>query len=192
MTLKYEIQFLDYWHMGSGLSFGAKLDSAVIRDKENIPYVPGKTIKGLVREMAEEFGCDFLNHCFGGTTDDKEKCYDEAKKNVEGTCYFSNAKIQETTKQQIITNKLQDNLYSELASTKIGRKGNKNETEGISVDNSLREIEVVIPISVFGEINDLDEKFIENMTKSLTMIKRMGLNRNRGLGRCQISILEVV
>lgn len=188
MTLKYEIRFLDYWHMGSGLGSGSKLDSAVIRDKDNIPYVPGKTIKGLAREMAEAFGCGFVNDCFGGSTDEKDKCFDAQKKNVEGACYFSNASLTAESKKQIVNNKLQDNLYDEIASTKIGEKGHEKEIEGIAVDNSLREIEVVIPLSLYGEINDVDDAYVEEMTKSLKMIKRMGLNRNRGLGRCEFIV----
>ena len=60
--------------------------------------------------------------------------------------------------------------------------------EGIAVDNSLRMIEVVIPLSLYGEITDVDENFVEDMIRSLKMIKRMGLNRNRGLGRCEFTV----
>ena len=47
MTLKYELKFYDYWHLGSGLSAGAKLDSTVTKDSNDIPYASGKTIKVL-------------------------------------------------------------------------------------------------------------------------------------------------
>ena len=53
MTLNYTLTFFDYWHLSSGLSAGAKLDSTVTKDNDEIPYAPGKTIKGLVREMCE-------------------------------------------------------------------------------------------------------------------------------------------
>ena len=51
--MKYKVTFLDYWHLSSGLSAGSKLDSTVTRDENGLPYIPGKTIKGLIREMAE-------------------------------------------------------------------------------------------------------------------------------------------
>lgn len=182
MTLSYEIRFLDYWHMSSGLSAGAKLDSSVVKDSDGLPYVPGKTIKGLAREMAEEFGCDFVNKCFGGSSDEKnDKCYDEKKKNISGECYFSNATLKTSVKNQIVTYRLQNNLYDEIASTQIG-------SDGIAVDNSLREIEVVVPLSLHGEIADVPNNHKTSMSKSLKMIKRMGLNRNRGLGRCEIAV----
>lgn len=161
MTLKYELKFFDYWHLSSGLSAGAKLDSTVVKDENGLPYASGKTIKGLVREMAEKFGeVDFLHKA-----------------------YFSNAMLKEDVIKEITTNKLQDNLYDVIASTKIDK-------DGIAEDKSLREIEVVIPISLYGEIRDIPNDFSERLKKSLKLIKRMGLNRNRGLGRCEFIIVE--
>lgn len=159
MTLKYTLKFFDYWHLSSGLSAGAKLDSSVVKDKQDMPYAPGKTIKGLVREMAEEFM-------------DIETLHQ---------AYFSNAVMESNAHKQISSNKLQNNLYDIIASTKIDKNG-------IAVDNSLREIEVVIPISLYGEIRDIPDKFEKNIIKALKLIKRMGLNRNRGLGRCEFIV----
>lgn len=188
MTLTYEIKFFDYWHLSSGLSAGTKLDSTVVKDSDSLPYVPGKTIKGLAREMALNFDCNFIDSCFGSTTDKKDKCFDTDKKQLGGKCYFSNATLKEETKKQIIDNNLQNNLYDVIASTKIGKKDTKNEIEGIAVDNSLREIEVVVPLILFGEIQNIPNEFENEIKQSLKLIKRMGLNRNRGLGRCQFIV----
>ena len=111
MTLNYEITFLDYWHLSSGLSAGAKLDSTVTKDKDGLPYVSGKTIKGLLREMAELLKDDaFLKSCFGEEGIDM------------GECYFSNAKLSLEVSKEIKEHKLQDNLYDVIASTKIGKE----------------------------------------------------------------------
>jgi len=160
MTLKYKLIFLDYWHLSSGLSGGARLDSSVVKDDDGIAYASGKTIKGLVREMLEflEDDIEFLHRC-----------------------YFSNSTLEKTIKDEIVTNKLQNNLYDVIASTQL--------KDGIAVDNSLREIEVVIPLTLSGEILDIESKEdFEKLEKSLKMIKRMGLNRNHGLGRCKFEV----
>jgi len=190
MKLKYKVKFLDYWHISSGLSAGAKLDSTVVKDKDGLPYLSGKTLKGLAREMALDFECDFIDSCFGTTTDKKDKCYDKDKKKKEGICYFSNAKLPQAIADEILENNLEDKLYDVIASTKIGQKDKENETEGIAVDNSLREIEVVIPLTLEGYIDDVSSDYKDEMIQALKMIKRMGLNRNRGLGRCEICIEE--
>ena len=175
MKLKYELQFFDYWHISSGISGGAKLDSFVTKDNDNIPFIGGKTIKGLVREMGELLNDkDFIKNCFGS----------EGIEN--GKCYFANVVLDKDTKKTIIENQLQDNLYDKIASTRIGQKNKRNEIEGIAVDDSLREIEITIPLILFGEILDIPTKEdYDNLVKSLKLIKRVGLNRNRGLGRCQ-------
>ena len=175
MTLKYKLKFYDYWHIGSGLSAGARLDSTVIKDENGLPYVAGKIIKGLSREMAEllENHDSFVKECFGGEGVDM------------GKCYFSNASLEKTVAEQITTNYLQDNLYDIIASTKIDDKS------GVAQDNSLREIEVVVPLTLCGEIRDIpNDDYLKLMTRALKMIKRMGLNRNRGLGRCEFIVEE--
>lgn len=172
MTLKYEINFLDYWHLSSGLSAGAKMDSTVVKDKDNIAYVPGKTVKGLAREMAGLLeNDDFVKICFG------------SEGVAMGQCYFSNATLDKESRKEIVLHKLQDKLYDEIASTQI--------EDGLAVDGSLREIEVVIPLTLKGEVNDVPEPYREEMSKVLQMIHRMGLNRNRGLGRCTINVEAV-
>ncbi len=161
MTLKYTLTFFDYWHLGSGLSAGAKLDSSVVKDSDGLPYAPAKTIKGLVREMVvlETLEINFLHQC-----------------------YFANATIKKDEKNEIISNKLQNNLYDVIASTKI--------ENGIAVDDSLREIEVVIPLTLYGEILDVPKEDCDKLKQALKMIKRMGLNRNRGLGRCEFKEIK--
>jgi hypothetical protein len=180
--LTYRLTFLDYWHISSGISAGAQFDSSVIKDEDGIAYVSGKTIKGLAREMAETL---FKNGSF------VKKTFGEEGEKM-GEAYFSNATLDTTTKEQIISNKLQDNLYDVIASTKIGQKDTKYEVEGIAVDNTLREIEVTIPMKLTGEILDIEsQEDFEKLKKSLQMIKRMGLNRNRGLGRCKFSEIKI-
>ena len=171
--MKYKVTFLDYWHIGSGISGGSRVDSTVLKDENNLPFIPGKTIKGLIREMAEEvFGekSEFVIEYFG---DEETKI---------GKAYFSNCYLDENTQKGIIANKLSNNLYEIIASTKIAENG-------IAEDYSLREIEVTIPLTLYGEIKNIDDKKDE-FKKLLKMVKRMGLNRNRGLGRCEIE--EVV
>ncbi len=164
MRLKYELKFFDYWHLSSGLSAGAKLDSTVVKDENTLPYASGKTIKGLLREMLED------------VRGEKEIANLHA-------CYFTNAVVEKKLQREIISNQLEDNLYDIIASTQI-------DNDGISVDNSLREIEVVVPLSLHGEVRDVADELATDMIKAFALIKRMGLNRNRGLGRCEFSVEE--
>ena len=166
--MKIAIEFFTYWHCGSGTSGGSRVDALVARDDNGLPYIPGKTIKGHIKEMAETIGDnDFVNLCFGSSEE------------REGECYFSNATIEEK-----IDKNLSSYLFSTISSTKIDDKS-------LAVTGSLREIEVVVPLKLFAtiEFSDKTKEYQEQMKKALYQVKRMGLNRTRGLGRCEISVV---
>ena len=96
--MKYEITFYTNWHCGSGLSSGADCDSLVVKDKNGLSFVPGKTIKGLLREAATEVvkfkqinnGNDKLIKIFGLPYNS-----DDGDTVNQGETYFSNAKLSE-------------------------------------------------------------------------------------------------
>ena len=44
------VQLHDTWHVGVGKAQGRYLDSAADRDADGLPYVPGRTLKGLLRD----------------------------------------------------------------------------------------------------------------------------------------------
>ncbi len=193
MTINYELKFFDYWHISSGLSGGSALDSYVVKDSIGLPYVPGKTIKGLVREAAELLWGDGdksdIDLCFGSQGSKKEQSNsgDERVDNDDTTqaqCYFSSATVDEEIAAEITSNELESNLFEIISATKI-------DENGIAADKSLRDIEVVLPITLIGRIENIDDKFVQNLVQALKSVKRMGLNRNRGLGRCEFKVKEL-
>lgn len=177
--IKYSIQFYSYWHCGAGLAAGASADALVIKDENSLPFVPGKTIKGLLRECVEEYSDlsdDAINQVFGKRTED------DTKDRVVGRCYFSNATLSQAEREQIVKENLQKYLYKTIAATSIDDK------TGTAKDMSLRTIEATISCELQGEIDNVPEAYVEDIKQSLRMIKRLGVNRNRGLGRCDFII----
>jgi len=166
--MKIEIEFFTYWHCGSGSSGGSRVDALVAKDNNGLPYIPGKTIKGHIREMAESLDdSEFINLCFGSSEE------------REGKCYFSNAIIEEK-----IDKKLSSYLFITISSTKI-------EENGIAKTGSLREIEAVVPLKLYAtiEFDEDSKKYESKMIEAFRQVKRMGLNRTRGLGRCEITLV---
>ena len=53
LRLELTIQFSSKWHSGSGES-GLMLNRLINRDAQNRPYIPGSTLKGVVRESCEK------------------------------------------------------------------------------------------------------------------------------------------
>ena len=194
--MKYKIQFHSYWHCGSGLAAGADVDALVVRDKDNFPFVPGKTIKGLVREAIEtiaDFRGDDANNA-PGTVGPTKTCrtdairqafgfFDDKDSALQGTLFFTNAELSSSERAAIKASGLQKHLYTTVSSTAIDDKG-------IAREHSLRRIEVVVPCELEGTIMNVTDELKQGLTDALRFIKRMGVSRNRGLGRCTITICD--
>lgn len=46
------IEFISDWHVGSGLGSGPVADSILTRDINGLPFIPGRAVKGALREGA--------------------------------------------------------------------------------------------------------------------------------------------
>ena len=94
--INYKITFLSDWHAGSGLGSGADADAVVIKDANNLPYLPGKTIKGLIKDslldikevQPEMMPKDFIKTHFGYEVRDENK---KVIRTEPGSLFFSNA-----------------------------------------------------------------------------------------------------
>lgn len=188
----YQIRFLTDWQCGSGLTSGADVDALVIKGSNQLPFIPGKTIKGLFREAAEQIAlyetdkekwAHFILEVFGkGAEKNKESNAQHSKS------YFSNVVLSEYLQNELIKNadskdSLIPSLYRKIASTKIDKNG-------IATERSLRKVEVSVPLVLYGKITDVNDEYKTFLIKCAKYIKRMGTNRNRGFGACIISEVE--
>jgi hypothetical protein len=80
---------------------------------------------------------------------------------------------------------MSDFLYDQIYSTAI-------EENGLAKEGSLRQMEVTIPLELFAGIENFpkENEYLESLMVCMNWVKRLGVNRNRGLGRCKIEILN--
>lgn len=187
--IKYTITFHSYWHCGSGLAAGADVDALVIKDKNGLPYIPGKTIKGLVREALDEIlstkGEKEMDDTYlktFGYLDEETVEEKKDEKFIKSDTFFSNATM--IDKDSIVGKQLQRFLFNSISQTAIGEDGTAKKL-------SLRKMQVVVPCKLQGEIIDVPDDMADNLLNALRFIKNLGVNRNRGLGRCTIEGKEV-
>lgn len=190
-NIKYRITFFSEWHTGSGLTSGSDLDALVIKDHKNLPFIPGKTLKGLLREAAENLqelkgtpDTGFLKEVFGM----EPLKNGNPEKSEEGKVHFTNAELSNGMKKEVLkTNGNSQNLttylYRAVSSTAIGENG-------VAEPHSLRRMQTTIPVILEARILKIDKKFISEIIDCFKWIKRLGQNRNRGLGRCSIEIIK--
>ena len=180
ITKEFTITFYSDWHCSSGLGAGAETDSEVIKDKDGLPYIPAKTIKGLLRDAMEEM-LELKNDEDGKTQISKifgTKTEESITETTPGNIIVSNATLTENEKSMIKKEGLTYFLYRHMASTAIDK-------DGIAKDKSLRVTEVCVPLQLTGRIQ-IPEDWVNYLSNAMQWTRRLGSNRNRGYGRCII------
>ncbi|NCS63300.1 MAG: hypothetical protein CO158_00750 [Piscirickettsiaceae bacterium CG_4_9_14_3_um_filter_43_564] len=201
MSYLLTAEFLTYWHIGTGRGSGQNLDALVEKDAHGLPYVPGKTIKGLFRDafykMDHWQSTQYTDFLFGARTAEDKHTRDET---TPGRLRFSNLNlierdylIQHDNQDDKYEGKLIPHLFQTQASTAIDEK------TGSAKEKSLRMIEVVVPANLEGDIeylpsiHDKEQPVsLDDLTKLLeqaaSLITHIGANKNRGMGRVRLEV----
>ncbi len=206
------IAFSSYWHCGSGRSEAAAIDAKVVRDALGLPFVPGRTLKGLLRDAVRQ--AVVLGHVdpawegtlFGSAARSDIETSDLVP--IEGTDpgvllvgsgrvphavldWFRSAAPEEV-------GSLVPNLFAVLSQTAIEQES------GAAADHSLRSIEVALPMHLTahltlrpahadsGGLSDetVAGEWISILKTALPLVDGIGAHRTRGLGRCTLTLEE--
>ncbi|NBC33495.1 MAG: hypothetical protein GVY13_12535 [Alphaproteobacteria bacterium] len=200
-----EITLTGWWHAGSGRSIGGYADAAVLRSPEGLPWIPGRTLRGLVREALEL--TESLGHSPDGTADrlcgsrpwkagSDESLRRGRFRTRRGALRFGSAQLPKSWRdwaEDLKNRPRLDDLFGVFAQTAIESAGKP--AAGLAKDHSLRTIEVAPPITLCADLQlddtELDGVDWENaLQKALPLIRGLGASRHRGLGRVQIRLRE--
>ena len=183
--LVFEIS--SWWHCGSGQGSGAGLNALVLRDGDGLPYLPGRTIKGLVRECVQKaeiwkhLSKDISLHMFGSETLISKP---HPAETVAGKLTFANAVLDWPVAHHQ-SKKALAALFGELHATAIEVK------TGQAANQSLRAIEVCVPVTLRAKVEGLENpEYLDALKKALPLLRGLGLGRNRGLGQVHVILEE--
>ena len=182
INVVYKITFYSYWHIGGKDGANMKVDSAVLKDRNGLPYIGGKTMKGLIKD-----GARFIENNQPGLFETEnfkdticglpDRNYSRIKNNVPIN-KFTSARIEQELDKSLIGLLIHDKSSVELTDNKQAKV------------HSLRNMEMVIPVELFGTIENFDSS-IKDLKICLSAVKKLGLKRNRSLGRCKIEIVKL-
>ena len=183
--VKITFTIISYWHAGSGSGQGAKLDAIAAKKTFGLPYLPGKTVKGLLREAVltvEECGklpVKTTEILFGKTT----SRYDSTPGVLEITDAYLPDDFQEWAR---LNPEKCPFLFHTVSSTCINN-------EGTAETDTLRCMEVSIPMSLtaFVESDAEPADWIDALKLAAPFVRHIGSHRHRGLGRTVLSVEEV-
>lgn len=188
---KIKIKFLSDTLVGSSEGYGALIDSDVIFDETGLPYIPGKRVKGILRDAAQDLKEMFLNANINKEINIDNIFGKAGKTNNEDNFFISNLyleKYEENKKYLESSNLSKDNIMDYF--TNIRHQTSIDEVKETTKDNSLRTIRVLNKdLEFFGEVS-FPKDYEEIMGFICKATKKMGTKRNRGFGKIEVDILD--
>jgi hypothetical protein len=205
VLLKFDV--VSFWHAGTGRGAGAELDAVAHRTAGGLPVLPGRTVRGLMREglraaLALRAVSDpALEHrLFGSSldatpgTDDVVARFEEKRYATEpGRLVFGSARVgtslddADRWERWATTPEGRSrvgHLFRPFASTKL--------RDGVAEDQTLRAIELVVPLVLVAEVTATAGSDAVDWRAPLEIAARfvrgIGSHRNRGLGRVATSL----
>jgi len=203
------LELESYWHIGSGRGAAAAADAVVVKDRAGLPYVPGKTLKGLVRDamtLAEDVGAlargrtahwmgtagPFVKGSDTTQADEMEGALEAARFRTQpGRLWFGSACLPEPWRHWAASapghevRPVVDELFTHVASTAI-------DARGVARDHTLRVREVAVPMTlhaeVLGPLADGDQDWIADLELAVPLLRALGSRRHRGLGRVAVKV----
>ena len=192
-TATLHIDLRHYWHAGGGRGAGAVLDAVVHRDPNGLPVLPGRHLKGLLRDAClraeawrwEGFAPGTAERLFGRPADERQPSEPGALRVTDATLPGDVAAwlASESGRGSL------PHLFRSLYATAIEHES------GTARDRSLRGIEVTVPLTLTARIETVPgrtppEGWPHLLDAVLPLIDAVGAHRSRGLGRAVLHIEE--
>jgi len=186
---RFKIELKSDLCVSNGESYGSVIDTDVAYDRYGLPVIKAKSLKGCLLEIAEELtelkvlDKDFIKNVFGKAGDSKE-----------GNLILSDAHLEnykECVDDIISMNPVpsQNQVISCFSYTRGQTAIGEN---GTAKKESFRTIRVVNRGNTFVCEYNLDEKYIEGFKKCIKLLRRIGMNRTRGLGEVKCTPIASV
>ncbi len=198
LTLKSDTTF----SRGDGVA--GLVDREVEHDQYGLPYLHGRTLKGLLGEEAD----NLLELAQAIDTNRDLSAWQAARNSVFGThgshkvtaakLHFSHAQLPEDVRETVqLTLQADDNYLTTddvLASLTAVRRQTAVNGDGIPHDGSLRSMRIILrETHFFAKLHspeDLTDKEEALLATSVLALRRAGTGRNRGRGYLQADLLD--
>lgn len=206
-----------YWHPGTGRGDGLAADAVVKRDAFGLPAVPGRSLKGLLRECvrlgssAGLVGDGLEEHLFGtALAPGADVSSDNRVRRLEEHRFATRPGALRVGTARLGATAAELEMWARFARSEEGRRLVRTLTDtlsstkledGVAADQTLRTIEVWVPMTLHAHLEYAppagdDERPPQWSWADLDacvrlFLRGLGSHRNRGLGRCEASLLEV-
>lgn len=184
------IDFITAWHVGSGLGDGPLADAILARDQDGLPVLPGRAVKGALREGAWRLG-----RCRPDLQAAEEYFWGSRSLGVEsnqpGRLAVSAAELPSALRQELLSHpaSVRESFVQDMTCL---QSQTALSTRRTVVKHSLRTLECGIPGMRFEatlqvEALTVDSNWLCIYFKAVcAAIKGIGAHRSRGFGNCLV------
>lgn len=193
MKKKITIQFTSHWQISSGLGDGSWSDSMLVRNHDALLYIPGRALKGALREAAVKLSlcgredlAEAVELFFGSASQAKGATTD-------GFITVSSCYLPKDLRQMLLAIDNGVDRENAIRDLTVRRIMTSLDDKRQIKTGSLRTIELGIPgVSFEGEINyEIPEGYTQQWCDDYfscvcAAVKSMGGDRARGMGCCHV------
>jgi CRISPR/Cas system CSM-associated protein Csm3 (group 7 of RAMP superfamily) len=187
-----QVELLGPWHISSGHGAGPTADSTVIRSAGGLPYLPGRTLRGLLRDglqRAEDLGrvekgrTAELFGTWSFERDSQGKPLHTRRDTDPGKLFVDSATLSADFEHYAAT----DPVWAEAFISTVATTALEG---GVALDHTLRTVEVAIPMTLSARLEgpEDDSTWPSDLERALPWIRGLGLMRSRGYGRVSMSL----
>ena len=194
--MKLIVDIQGYWHAGGGRGAGAVLDAVVHRDSRGLPVLPGRHLKGLLRdalERAEAWGWDGFQGLADALFGQNSETTQSGAPPLPGSLRIGDAGLPHDLAAWLGASEkgreLRQGLFQAIYATAV------DPVSGTALDHSLRGMEVVVPLKLEAIVSGVPGQqppagWQERIREVLPLVNAVGAYRTRGLGRACLSLEE--
>lgn len=204
LNIRVTVSFSSDWHIGSGSGVPGSLDSVVRRDpSSNLPYVPAKTLTGILRNACEPIASGLDGGTPGGWTGAVAILFgDQPARDAIGDVPPVRARLSlrpAVFPERIAAHLTRDpELRAALTFVKPGveicRETGAAREKFLRMEEMVRggcELEANGTIDCSGLKSDAQNALLALLWAGSTTVRRIGAKRRRGGGRCTFSVSVV-
>lgn len=193
------LQFNSDWHVGSGAGIPGSVDRQVLRDEEGFPYVPGKTLTGILRDAAEwiadtrdaaEKGDRWKRVLIGLFGEQPETHGGTSGEPASGAAVgIGSAELDRGLRDYLLGAEeggmnLREALFTVRPGVKIDSKTGRALEDHLYSTERVRGCVLYSPVKYpNGALSEDGKKLLDDAVRA---VRRLGGKRRRGGGRCRL------
>lgn len=201
---KLVLTFDSDWHIGSGSGIPGSLDRQVLRDDQGLPYVPGKTLTGIIRDAAEWIAAtrdrtegeyahrwtDTVSSLFGVQTPDQSGKQERCNNCQPAAMGISSAVFSPEMQAYFKENpEILPLLFISQSGVMIDRKTGVSATDHLFLTEKVRQGCDLFATMRFNRMLTDDENKL--LADAIRGVRRIGGKRRRGGGKCTLSLSDI-